>query len=104
MTLKLADTQNLVAVKTITNSEGQKEYEQEVKIMRQLHHPNLVSLLHIVKGQPMGMVIEFVHGTSWDEWLSEQAEPPALLDLLFVLHQVTWMSVCFFDCIFDRDC
>eukprot|EP00045_Choanoeca_perplexa_P015708 m.201311 g.201311 ORF g.201311 m.201311 type:complete len:1377 (+) comp17057_c0_seq5:74-4204(+) len=57
-----------VAVKRLLDPACQAEFEQELAMMSQMHHPNLVSLLWVVN-KPSCLVLEYLDGGSLDDWL-----------------------------------
>ena len=62
-------TTHFVAVKRLLDPSCEAEFEQELAMMSQMHHPNLVSLLWIVS-KPSCLVLEFLDGGSLQDWLS----------------------------------
>lgn len=60
----------------------------------QLHHPNLVALLHVItQTTPMALVLEYMTSGSLSDWLHRNATPKEV-DLLFILHQVACGMAC----------
>jgi hypothetical protein len=62
-------TTRFVAVKRLLDPSCQAEFEQELTMMSQMHHPNLVSLLWIVS-KPSCLALEFLDGGSLEDWLA----------------------------------
>lgn len=64
------------------------EFRQEMALMMQLRHPNLVGLLHVITQQePHALVLEYMSNGALADWLKRTPLAPDT-DLLLVLHQV----------------
>jgi len=61
-------TTRFVAVKRLLDPSYEADFEQELAMMSQMHHPNLVALLWIVS-KPSCLVLEFLDGGSLQDWL-----------------------------------
>jgi serine/threonine protein kinase len=58
-------------------------------MMLKLRHPNLVSLLHVItRDPPMAVVLEYLKGGDFSEWLKAQGPEARDEDLIFIVHQV----------------
>lgn len=72
--------------------QAQKGFMQEIEVMKQLRHPNLVALLGVVTvTSPNMMVLEYLAGGSLDEWLPTNGPKllkPTAAKLAHLLHQV----------------
>eukprot|EP00045_Choanoeca_perplexa_P016398 m.221350 g.221350 ORF g.221350 m.221350 type:complete len:1158 (+) comp17247_c0_seq2:3-3476(+) len=82
--------QELVAVKTLTDSELESDFLQEINMMKQLSHPNLVALLHVItQSSERALVLEYLELGALQEWLqSRDGFMAPLQDLAFIAHQV----------------
>lgn len=57
-------------------------------MMLGLHHPNLVSAVHIItQEKPCAVVLEYLDRGSFSDWL-QSGETHSNEDLIFILHQV----------------
>jgi serine/threonine protein kinase len=81
-----------VAVKTLKASVGTSAavlaaFEQEINMMKQIRHPNLVRLLGVcTHAEPHYMILEFSAGGSLNEWLPVNG--PLLLETSFATKEV----------------
>jgi serine/threonine protein kinase len=69
--------------------EAEQEFLGEIGVMKQLRHPNLVSLLGVcTAGSPTFMILEFLKGGSLEDWLPENGPRLKPERLTHLLHQV----------------
>jgi serine/threonine protein kinase len=82
--------QELVAVKTLTDTELSSDFLQEMNMMKQLSHPNLVAMLHVItQCSEQALVLEYLELGALQEWLqSREGFLAPLQDLAFIAHQV----------------
>lgn len=72
----------------IFGQDAADEFRQEIGLMMQLRHPNLIGLLHVVSQQePQALVLEYMANGALSDWLKRTPMPPDA-DLLLILHQV----------------
>ncbi|KAI1698159.1 protein tyrosine kinase domain-containing protein [Ditylenchus destructor] len=86
--LKLANGKSLdVAMKKLKASQGKKgrsEFIKEAKIMRDLHHDNIVQVIGVApQEEPMLILMEHCKGGSLDRYLSKHQDTPTELLVSF---------------------
>ena len=65
------------------------DFFAEIDLMKQLRHPNLVTLLGVCTDvRPYLMIMEFLKGGSLEEWLPDNGPKVSQERLTFMLHQV----------------
>jgi serine/threonine protein kinase len=80
------------AVSAETAAKAEADFLAEIDLMKQLRHPNLVTLLGVcTRVFPLLAIIEFLKGGSLNSWLPENGHKlllPAPTKLVHMLHQV----------------
>eukprot|EP00040_Diaphanoeca_grandis_P027558 m.157091 g.157091 ORF g.157091 m.157091 type:complete len:1661 (+) comp31039_c0_seq1:243-5225(+) len=88
-----ADSAKFVAVKTLKKSAKERDHSEfmaEVDVMKQLRHPNLVTLIGAVTTEtPMCIVLEYLSGGALDSWLEKNIGNLEQTQLLQILLEVS---------------
>jgi hypothetical protein len=68
---------------------NEREFLNEVELMKRLRHPRLVTLLGVcTQERPYMMILEYLPGGSLDQWLPENGAAAHPTGLVRILHQV----------------
>lgn len=79
----------LVAVKSLLDGDMASDFHAEMAMMRSLRHPNLVSLLHVIEGEKPALVMEYLSGGSFLDWLECNGSTAVDEQLLLILYQAS---------------
>jgi serine/threonine protein kinase len=83
------ETGELPAAATAIRATKEREFLNEVEVMKRLRHPRLVALLGVcTQARPYMMILEYLPGGSLDQWLPENGAAAHPDGLVRILHQV----------------
>ncbi len=71
-----------------TQQEYVRRFHREARVASQLDHPNVVRVLDFGQAGTFYIVMEFIEGTSLEDWLGEMLVPPPLADVESILLEV----------------
>ena len=78
----------LMRAHVISNYEYVQRFTREARVMSQLNHQNIVSVLDYGEEPSPFIVMEYVAGKTMDEWLSELSVPPPLEEVRELILQL----------------
>jgi serine/threonine protein kinase/Ran GTPase-activating protein (RanGAP) involved in mRNA processing and transport len=88
----IASIQDLADAENQGFAKAEADFLSEIALMKQLRHPNLVTLLGVcTRAPPFLALIEFLKGGSLDNWLPTNGHmllQPAPTKLIYMLHQI----------------
>lgn len=88
LSLKREVAVKLMRAHVMSNHEYVQRFTREARVMSQLNHQNIVSVLDYGEGPTPFIVMEYVTGQTMEEWLSKLEGPPPLSEVCELVCQL----------------